>query len=114
MAESNDQRTAMKPKTTKSVARVAPIKTDLPAAHLPQIPPAELFSFLKETKGVVSWTVRDMVKSLRINMEDAKQVIDVLQLQAYVRPYGTHEWQTTIAGETVSGAKSPRFSLETY
>jgi hypothetical protein len=104
----------MKPKTTKSVARVAPIKTDLPAAHLPQIPPAELFSFLKETKGVVSWTVRDMVKSLRINMEDAKQVIDVLQLQAYVRPYGTHEWQTTIAGETVSGAKSPRFSLETY
>jgi hypothetical protein len=79
---------------------------------LPSIPAAEALSFLKETRGVSTWKVKDMADSLRISLSDAKEVIAVLELQGYVKPAGKGEWMTTLSGETVSGSKHPRFQRE--
>ena len=73
---------------------------------------AAAFSFLKETKGLLTWTLSDLAKSLKISLAEAKQVLAALEMQGYIKPHGTGEWLTTLAGETVSGAKTPRFTPE--
>src|SRR5579863_2212144 len=73
---------------------------------------AAAFSFLKETKGLLTWTPSDLAKSLKISLAQAKQVLAALQMQGYIKPHATGEWLTTLAGETVSGAKTPRFTPE--
>src|SRR5271156_1965427 len=73
---------------------------------------AAAFSFLKETKGFLTWTLSDLAKSLKISPADAKQVLAALEMQGYIKPHGRGEWLTTLAGETVSGAKTPRFTPE--
>jgi hypothetical protein len=73
---------------------------------------AAAFSFLKETKGLLTWTPGDLAKSLKISLAEAKQVIAALEMQGYIKPHGRDEWLTTLAGETVSGAKTPRFTPE--
>ena len=52
-----------------------------------------------------------MAKSLKISIADAKQAIAVLQIQGYVKEDGSYSWLTTLAGESVSGSKTPRFAL---
>lgn len=76
------------------------------------IPAAEAFSFLRETRGLSTWAPRDVSKSLNISAADARQVIAVLELQGYVKSAGPDQWMTTIAGEEVSGSKTPRFTRE--
>jgi len=79
----------------------------------PEITAAEALSFLKETKGVVSWTSRDLAETLHLAVKEADQVLAVLELQGYVKPAtGKTEWMTTPAGEVVAGSKAPRFSKE--
>jgi hypothetical protein len=73
---------------------------------------AAAFSFLKETKGLLTWTPGDLAKSLKISVAEGKQVLAALEMQGYVKPHGRDEWLTTLAGETVSGAKTPRFTPE--
>jgi hypothetical protein len=73
---------------------------------------AAAFSFLKETKGLLTWTPGDLAKSLKIRLAEAKQVLAALEMQGYIKPHGRDEWLTTLAGETVSGAKTPRFTPE--
>jgi|ERR1700677_4219643 ribosomal protein S25 len=73
---------------------------------------AAAFSFLKETKGLLTWTPSDLAKSLKISLAEAKQVLAALEIQGYIKQHGTGEWLTTLAGETVSGAKTPRFTPE--
>lgn len=73
---------------------------------------AAAFSFLKETKGLLTWTPSDLAKSLKISVAEGKQVLAALEMQGYIKPHGTGEWLTTLAGETVSGAKTPRFTPE--
>src|SRR5580704_11095375 len=73
---------------------------------------AAAFSFLKETKGLLTWTPGDLAKSLKISLAEAKQVLAALEMQGYIKPHGRDEWLTTLAGETVSGAKTPRFTPE--
>jgi hypothetical protein len=73
---------------------------------------AAAFSFLKETKGLLTWTPGDLAKSLKISLAEAKQVLASLEMQGYIKPQGNGEWLTTLAGETVSGAKTPRFTPE--
>lgn len=51
-----------------------------------EIPAAELLSFLKEVRGVQTWTEKDLAKILRIGLPQAKEAIAVLQLQGYSRP----------------------------
>ena len=79
---------------------------------LPSIPAAEALSFLRETRGVSTWAVRDMAKSLNIKPADAERVIAVLELQGYVEQAGADEWMTTLSGEEVSGSKTPRYTRD--
>ncbi|HEY6442547.1 MAG TPA: hypothetical protein VIY66_04330 [Candidatus Acidoferrales bacterium] len=81
-------------------------------AEVPAIPAEEALSFLRETRGVTTWTVRDMADALKIGVADAKRVIPILELQGYVKPAGANEWMTTLSGEDVSGSKPPRFTRE--
>jgi hypothetical protein len=72
-----------------------------------------LFSFLKETRGVTSWTSHDLEKSLNLSPVVAKQALAILEMQAYVKPTGSKgEWMTTPEGEIVSGSKFPRYGRE--
>ena len=78
------------------------------------LPAAALFSFVKETRGLTSWTSRDLQKSLKIGATAAKQALATLEMQGYVKSSGTKgEWFTTEAGEVVSGSKFPRYSRDT-
>jgi len=78
----------------------------------PPVSAAAAFSFLKETKGLLTWTPSDLAKSLKISLAEAKQVLAALEMQGYIKPHATGEWLTTLAGETVSGAKTPSFTPE--
>ena len=80
-----------------------------PGASL-AIPAEAALSFLKDTKGALTWTIRDVAATLNINRSDADRVIALLQAQGYVQSAPANgEWMTTPSGETVSGAKPPRF-----
>jgi DNA-binding MarR family transcriptional regulator len=79
---------------------------------LPAIPAVEALSFLRETRGVSTWKVQDMAKSLNIKPADAERVIAVLELQGYVKRAGTDDWMTTSSGEEVSASKTPRYTRE--
>jgi hypothetical protein len=39
----------------------------------PSLPPAELLSFLKETRGLPTWRVQDLAKTLNVSTAVAKQ-----------------------------------------
>jgi hypothetical protein len=83
------------------------------ANSLPQIPAEAALSFLKDTKGALTWTARDLANTLKINRPETEQVLALLQAQGYAQPArASSEWMTTPAGETVSGAKTPRFTSE--
>jgi DNA-binding transcriptional MocR family regulator len=79
----------------------------------PSIPAEAALSFLKDSKGVLTWSSRDLAHALNINRREADQVIALLAAQGYVQSAkGTAEWMTTPAGESVSGAKTPRFAAK--
>ena len=79
---------------------------------LPAIAAAEALSILRETRGVSTWKVQDMAKSLKIEPADAERVIAVLELQGYVKGAAPDEWMTTLSGEEVSGSKAPRYTRD--
>ncbi len=115
--------------TTKSepllaVAPAATSKNKMSAGNAPPtarsamrapIPAEAALSFLRDTKGSVSWSLRDLSQTLDISRPEAEQVVTLLQIQGYVQPeaHKSGEWMTTTSGETVSGAKTPRFDRET-
>ena len=89
------------------------------APPLPQLPAAEVLSFLKETRGVLTWTTADLAKSLRISKQDALRIVAVFAIQGYVKAAGQQvckpigekaEWLTTEDGNGVSGSFAPRFT----
>ena len=82
-------------------------KTEVPA-----IPAEAALSLLRETRGLTTWSARDMADSMKIRVTDAKRVIPILELQGYIKPAGTNEWTTTLSGEEVSRSKTPRFMRE--
>jgi hypothetical protein len=92
---------------------------------LPSVPAEAALSFLKDTKGALTWSARDLADTLKINRPEAEQILAFLQAQGYVQPArraeparrresarSADQWITTPAGETVSGAKPPRFTRE--
>ncbi|HEY4741394.1 MAG TPA: hypothetical protein VIH76_12440 [Candidatus Acidoferrales bacterium] len=79
----------------------------------PEIPVAAVFSFLKETRGMDTWTTRDMAETLGITTKKASAVLPFLSMQGYVRQAGPDaEWTTTMAGANVSGSSAPHFLRE--
>ncbi len=84
-----------------------------PGLTQPSIPAEAALSYLRDTKGTLTWSARDLADTLKISRREAEQVIALLAAQGYVqRASGTDEWMTTPAGESVSGAKPPRFTRE--
>jgi hypothetical protein len=79
---------------------------------MPNIPVAAVFSFLKDQRGALSWTLRDLTQTLNISEQDARGVLAILKLQGYVSETSGNELLTTASGETVSGSKPPRFTSE--
>ena len=86
---------------------------------LPSLSAEAALSFLKNTKGTLAWSTRDLTDTLKISRAEAQQVLALLQAQGYVQPAhqkgvarSADQWITTPAGETVSGAKPPRFARE--
>ena len=79
---------------------------------VPRLALAAVMSFLKETKGLLTWTTMDLANTLNITKVEANSVLAILRLQDYVRPTRVEgEWITSPAGESVAGATSPRFRL---
>lgn len=77
------------------------------------IPAEAALSFLKDTKGALTWSADDLARSLNISRREAQQVIPFLEAQGYAqRTKRKDGWITTPAGESVSGAKAPRFTRE--
>jgi hypothetical protein len=82
---------------------------------MPDIPLDALLSFLKDTRGLVNWSEKDLRNCLKLDSKQAQQVLAILEMQGYVarEPKKTEEndaWLTTSAGETISGSKKPQFS----
>ena len=96
---------AVKPKsrTAKPVGRTN---------ALGSTPAAEALSFLRQTRGLSTWTAGDLVRTLNISLADAQQVISILALQGYIKPSAKNKLMTTLSGESVSGSKIPRFTPE--
>jgi len=77
------------------------------------IPAETALSFLRDTKGMLTWSLRDLTDTLKIGHSDAKEVIAVLAAQGYVKSANERdEWMTTPAGESVSRAMPPRLTRE--
>src|SRR5438445_9313095 len=66
----------------------------------PSLPAAALLSFLKETRGITSWTAHDFAKTMNLNTAATKQALAILEMQGYVQPAGTKEWMTTQQGRS--------------
>src|SRR6266853_2570407 len=79
---------------------------------MPNIPVAAVFSFLKDKRGALSWTLRELTRTLNISEQDARRVLTILKLQGYVSETSDDELLTTASGEIVSGSKPPRFTRE--
>jgi hypothetical protein len=63
-------------------------------------------SFLRETKGVLNWSVFDLAGALKISRHDAELVLIALQAEGYVQPgWGPDNWITTQADESAPGMK---------
>jgi hypothetical protein len=57
--------------------------------------------------------MRDFQDCLNIGAKDAKQILAILQMQAYIQQKDdADEYLTTAAGEAVSGSKLPRMKRE--
>lgn len=76
---------------------------------MPTIPIAAVFSFLKDMRGALTWSKRDLIATLKVVPKDAGKILALLQMQGYVQKTQSGEWLATAAGEIVSGSKSPRF-----
>ena len=84
-----------------------------PGKKLPAVEAEAALSFLKDTKGALTWSAKDLSDVLKIPRREAEQVIQLLEAQGYAqRARESGDWMTTPAGETVSGAKPPRFTRE--
>ena len=78
----------------------------------PKLERDAVFSFLKDTRGTVFWTARDLAETLGVSVAQANDALPVFEMQGYVRRSASNEWLTTIEGETVSGSVTPRYKRE--
>jgi hypothetical protein len=83
------------------------------APAMPAVSIAAALSFLKETKGALTWTAQEFARGVGITVAEAGPALAVLQMQGYVKPgEGKNVWMTSLDGDAVSGAMAPRFSAE--
>jgi hypothetical protein len=90
---------------------MATSKSKAPGELMPSVPAAAVMSFLKDTRGLLNWTTRDLAETLDIPVSEAAKVIPIMEMQGYVKgAQGAREWFTTPAGQTVSGSKLPHYT----
>ncbi len=90
-------------------------KTERPKSEKstpPQLVREAVFSFLKDTRGMISWTARDLAQTLNVTLEQANVALPILEMQGYVKRSGDDEWLTSIEGESISGSVTPRYKRE--
>jgi hypothetical protein len=75
------------------------------------VPAEAALSFLKETRGIDTWTIRDLADSMKVSSAEAKHIATFFQIQGYAQPRDS-EWTTTASGYIVSGSRRPRFVRE--
>jgi hypothetical protein len=96
-----------------SQINMATSKSKTPRELMPSVPAAAVMSFLKDTRGLLTWTTRDLAETLDIPASEAAKVITIMEMQGYVKAAeGAREWFTTPAGQTVSGSKLPHYTPE--
>jgi DNA-binding transcriptional MocR family regulator len=86
-------------------------QSTVPVPTRAPIPAEAALSFLKDAKQAVTWSARDLADTLKISHRDSEQVVALLAAQGYVQA-AKDGWMTTPAGESVSGAKTARFTRE--
>src|ERR1700686_4083644 len=92
---------------------MATSKSKAPGELMPSVPAAAVMSFLKDTRGSLTWTTRDLAETLGTASAEAAKVLAIMEMQGYIKQaHGGKEWLTTSAGETVSGSKLPHFTHE--
>src|SRR6202521_1627663 len=92
---------------------MATSKSKPPREVMPSVPAAAVMSSLKDTRGLLTWTTRDLAETLGIPASEAAKVITIMEMQGYVKgAEGVREWFTTPAGQTVSGSKLPHYTPE--
>jgi len=80
---------------------------------LPSVSTSAVFSFLKESRGALTWNMRDFQDCLNLGAKDGKQILAILQMQGYIQQRDdADEYLTTASGEAVSGSKLPRMKRE--
>src|SRR5450755_1647943 len=85
---------------------MAKSKTKMGTAVMPSVPAAAVMSFLKDTRGSLTWTTLDLAEALGTTAAEAAKVLAIMEMQGYVKPVRDGPaWLTTPAGETVSGSK---------
>jgi hypothetical protein len=112
-SEAGDPATISGSKSAPAAAKSSTVAR--PPAARETLPAEAALSFLRDTKGLLSWSPRDLSQTLNISREETERVVALLQIQGYVQADAqkSGEWITTPSGETVSGAKPPRFDRET-
>ncbi len=80
---------------------------------MPNIPVAAVFSFLKDKRGALSWTLRELTRTLNISEQDARSVLTILKLQGYVSETSDNELLTTVTPrEPASGRDQVNYFLK--
>ncbi|HEY2351685.1 MAG TPA: hypothetical protein VGH83_04190 [Candidatus Acidoferrum sp.] len=80
---------------------------------MPAVPAAAVMSFLKDTRGLTSWTARDLAETLGIAAADAARIITIMEMQGYVKAaQAGREFFTTAEGQAVSGSKLPHYAQQ--
>jgi hypothetical protein len=85
-------------------------KTEATGLNLPDIALDALLSFLKDTRGTVNWSDKNLRECLQLEAKQAAQLLAILEMQGYIAKEGS-QWLTTAAGESISKSKKPLFSL---
>ena len=65
-----------------NLATVLKMPRPSPQASMPGVSSDAVMSFIKQTKSLLTWTPGDMAATLKISLEEAKQVIALFELQA--------------------------------
>jgi hypothetical protein len=100
--------------STKTKSGAIAAHARLAKRAMPSVAAPAALSFLKETKGALTWTAQEFARAVGIKVADAAPALAVLQMQGYIKPGAAkNEWMTTVDGDAVSGATSPRFSADT-
>ena len=81
---------------------------------IPDVPAPALLSFVKQVSSEPSWTAKRLSEVLNIKAADVPQITSTLEMLGYVEPVPGKKghWKNTAAGNSVSGAKKPRFTRD--